>query len=105
MKYAPLLAGQALNYKRSVGVSSRCDETYTKVRGQSKYLYRAVDKDGDPVDFLLTAKRDTKEALRFLGQVIRNNGAPVKIKGDKSGANTAAIEAYNKECDSAIEIR
>ena len=68
-------------------------------------MSRAVDKDGNSVDFLLTAKRDTKAALRFLGQAIRNNCTPVKINIDKSGSNTAAIEAYNEECDQAIEIR
>ena len=105
VKYAPLLTAQAQHYKRSVGVSWRFDETYIKVRGQWKYLYRAVDKQGHTIDFLLTAKRDTKAALRFLRQAICNNGTPVKINIDKSGANTAAIEAYNKESGARIEIR
>ena len=105
IKYAPLLATAAQYYKRSVGVSWRFDETYIRVRGQWKYLYRAVDKHGDTIDFLLTAKRDTKAALRFLRQAIRNNGTPVKINIDKSGANTAAIGAYNKASGATIEIR
>ncbi len=105
VKYAPLLAAEARHHKRDVGVSWRLDETYIKVRGQWKYLYRAVDKVGDTVDFLLTAKRDTEAALRFLRQAIRNNGTPEKINIDKSGANTAAIKAYNAEAGSAIEIR
>jgi len=105
VNYAPLLAAQAQHYKRSVGISWRFDETYIKVRGRWKYLYRAVDKVGNTIDFLLTAKRDTKAALRFLRQAIRNNGTPVKINIDKSGANTAAIEAYNKESGAKIEIR
>ena len=105
VKYAPLLVEQAKNHKRKVGISWRLDETYIKVRGQWKYLYRAVDKDGNTVDFLLTAKRDTRAALRFLGQAIRNNFTPVKINIDKSGSNTAAIEADNQECDQAIETR
>ena len=81
------------------------DETYIKVRGQWKYLYRAVDKHGDTIDFLRTAKRDTKAALRFLCQAIRNNGTPVKINRDRSGANTAVIAPYNKELGVTIEIR
>ena len=105
VKYAPLLAAEARRHKRDVGVSWRLDETYIKVRGQWKYLYRAVDKVGDAVDFLLTAKRDTEAALRFLRQAIRNNGTPEKINIDKSGSNTAAIKAYNAEAGSAIEIR
>ena len=105
IRYTPGLVTNAKKHKRRVGVSWRFDETYIKVRGQWKYLYRAVDKDGDTIDFLLTAKRDTKAALRFLRQAIRNNGTPVKINIDKSGANTAAIEAYNKESGASIEIR
>ena len=105
VKYAPLLVAEAQHYKRSVGVSWRFDETYIKIRGQWKYLYRVVDKHGDTIDFLLTAKRDTKAALRFLRQAIRNNGTPVKINIDKSGSNTAAIEAYNKDSGATIEIR
>ena len=64
VRYAPLLAAAARNHKRSVSVSWRLDETYIKVRGQWKYLYRAVDKHGATIDFLLTTKRDTKAALR-----------------------------------------
>ena len=105
VKYAPLLAAEAQRYKRKVGISWRLDETYIKVRGQWKYLYRAVDKEGDTIDFLLTAKRDTKAALRFLRQAIRNNGTPVKINIDKSGANAAAILAYNQQSGDAITIR
>ena len=71
-----------------------------------EYLYRAVDKHRETIDFLLNAKRDTKAALRFLRQAIRNNNnTPVKINIDKSGANTAAIEAYNKDYGATIEIR
>jgi putative transposase len=105
IKYAPLLMAKARYHKRTVGVSWRFDETYIKVRDQWKYLYRAVDKQGDTVDFLLTAKRNTRAALRFLRQAIRNNSTPVKNNIDKSGANTAAIEAYNEECGSTMKIR
>ena len=57
-----------------------------KVKGCWKYLYRAVDKAGATVDFLLTAKRDRKAALRFLRKAIGQHGAPAKITIDKSGA-------------------
>ena len=82
VKYAPLLVEPAKNHEPKVGISWRLDETYIKVRGQWKYLYRAVDKDGNTVDFLLTAKRDTKTALRFLGQAIPHNRTSVKINID-----------------------
>ena len=69
------------------------------------YLYRAVDKAGATVDFLLTAKRDRKAALRFLRKAIGRHGVPEKITIDKSGANTAAIASYNADQDTDVEIR
>jgi len=68
-------------------------------------LYRAVDKAGATVDFLLTAKRDRNAALRFLRKAIGHHGVPKNITIDKSGANTAAIESYNAEHEAEIQIR
>ena len=81
------------------------DETYVKVKGCWKYLYRAVDKSGCTVDFLLTAKRDRKAASRFLREATGQHGVPEKITIDKSGANTAALESFNAENAADIEIR
>ena len=75
-----------------------------RVKGAWKYLYRAVDNAGATVDFLLTARRDRKAALRFLCKAIRHNATPEKITIDKSRANTAAIESHNTEHKSGIEI-
>ena len=91
--------------KRPVGKSWRMDETYIKVNGQWKYLYRAVDKVGQSVDFLLTAHRDKKAALRFFRKALRQHGLPEKVTIDKSGANTAALEALQEESGASIEIR
>jgi transposase-like protein len=96
LKYVPLLEQEFRAHKRPVGASWRMDETYVRVKGTWKYLYRAVDKAGATVDFLLTAKRDRKAALRFLRKAIKWNGEPEKITIDKSGANTAAIESMNR---------
>ena len=63
----------------------RLDETYIKAKGQSKYLYRAVDSDGDTFDYLLTARRDQKAAKRFFKKAVRTNGDPEKVTIDKSG--------------------
>src|SRR6202030_3397825 len=86
LKYVPFLEQQFPGRKRPVGCRWRMDETYVRVRGPWKYLYRAVDKAGATVDFLLTAKRDRKAALRFLPKAIKWNGKPEKITIDKSGA-------------------
>jgi putative transposase len=76
-----------------------------KVKGQWKYLYRAVDKDGQTVDFLRTAQRNRAAVKRFLREAIASQGTPEKITIDKSGVNKAAIESYNRDHETAIEIR
>jgi putative transposase len=70
-----------------------------------KYLYRAVDKQGQTVDFLLTAKRDAAAARRFFEKAIRYNTVPDKVTMDKSGANQAALEQLNKQREMPITIR
>ena len=105
LKYAPLLELGFRARECPVGLSWRMDETYVKVKGMWKYLYRAVDKAGATVDFLLTAKRDHKAALRFLRKAFGQHGAPSKITIDKSGANTAAIESCNADRKAGIIIR
>ena len=105
IKFTPELEKTVRRLKRSAGKSWRLDETYIKVKGQWKYLYRAVDKEGMTVDYLLTANRDTRAAKRFLSKAIRSNVQPIKINIDKRGSNTAAIKSYNDEEVSYIEIR
>ena len=105
LNYTPPLEVAFRQRKPPVGISWRLDETYLSVKGQWKYLYRAVDKAGHTVDFLLTAKRDRRAAGRFLRQAIDQSGVPEKITIDKSGANTAAIEDYNVDHDLNIELR
>ncbi|MDE9484246.1 IS6 family transposase [Xenorhabdus bovienii] len=93
----PLLDKAFRRHKRSVGRRWRMDETYLKVKGQWKYLYRAVDSTGQTIDFLLTAKRDTAAALRFFRKAIRHYGEPERVTIDKSGANTAALATLNAD--------
>jgi putative transposase len=105
LKILPVLATAFRRRQRPVGKSWRMDETYIKVRGCWKYLYRAVDRDGATVDFLLTAHRDEAAARRYLERAIDRHGEPEKITIDKSGANTAAINSYNAEHKASIEMR
>ena len=76
-----------------------------KVKGEWRYLYRAVDKSGQTIDFLRTAQRDEAAAKRFLTQAIRRHGVPETITIDGSDANEAAIKRYNEAHGTAIIIR
>src|SRR3989440_2722897 len=105
VKYSPLLEEAFHRRKRPVWVSWRMDETYIKIKGQWYYLYRAVDKTGQTIDFLLTEQRDEQAAKRFLTKAIRRHGVPEKITIDGSAANEAAIKSYNEEHGTAIAIR
>jgi putative transposase len=105
IKYSPQLEEAFHRRKRPVWVSWRMDETYIKVKGQWRYLYRAVDKQGQTIDFLLTEHRDTEAARRFLKKAIRRNGLPETITIDGSDANEAAIKSYNEAHGTAIIIR
>ena len=97
IKLVPLFEKAFRKHKRPVGKSWRMDETYVKVRGQWKYLYRAVDKVGITVDFLLRAHRDKAAARRYFEKAIDRNGAPEIVTMDKSVANLAALQAINAE--------
>lgn len=96
IKYSPQLEEAfRVRHKRQTGVSWRMDETYIKVKGQWVYLYRAVDKDGKTVDFMLSEKRDEPAARAFFKKAIGSSGLPDKVTMDKNGANKAGIETIN----------
>ncbi|MDQ9130386.1 IS6 family transposase [Serratia fonticola] len=107
IRLVPLLDKAFRRRKRSVGRRWRMDETYIKIKGQWKYLYRAVDTAGDTIDFLLTTKRDSAAALRFFRKAIRHHGEPEVVTIDKSGANAAALATLNadKPDEEAINVR
>src|ERR1700746_2787978 len=84
--YAPELNKRCRPHLKATNKSYRIDETYIKVKGQDRYLYRAVDSTGQTIDFLLTAKRDTAAAKGFFRMVFRssNNPIPRDINVDKN---------------------
>ena len=92
-------------HKREVGASWRMDETYIKVKGAWKYLYRAVDKEGKTVDFLLTARLGKAVVLRFFEKAMKASGVPDKVTMDKSGANKAAMDEINGRGQTPIIVR
>jgi putative transposase len=96
IRYSPLLEKAFReNYKKKVGRRLRMDETYIKVKGNWHYLYRAVDKQGDTIDFMLSRKRDESAAKAFFEKAIQSNGLPEKVTIDKSGSNQAGLNAMN----------
>ena len=108
-KYSPLIACNARRCKATVDRSWRMDETYIKVKGELTYLYRAVDKLGKTLDFMLSKRRNKSAATKFFAIALEVNGLPRKIVIDKSGANTAGITAINRMlkrfgCPIAIEM-
>jgi transposase-like protein len=74
---APELNKRCRPHLKPTNKSYRIDETYIKVKGEDKYLYRALDSTGQTIDFLLTAKRDTAAAKHFLRKAIEASGNPM----------------------------
>jgi putative transposase len=104
-KFSPLIEANMHKRKHSVYDSWRMDETYIKVGGKDRHLYRAVDKYGYTVDFLLTKRRMKGSVQKFLNKAIGNNGRPRLINIDKSGANSEAIRTVNRRSFSRIRRR
>lgn len=95
VKFAPLIAARAQSRKRPTANSWRMDEAYIKVKGRWTYLYWAVDRDGQTLDFMLSERRDLAAARRFFKRAIGSNGVPDRIIIDKSGANLAGLQTVN----------
>jgi transposase-like protein len=85
------------------------DEIYVKIKGQGKWLYRAVDKCGDTLDFLLSAKRDAQAAKRFFRKTLnaRNSTTPRVVNADKHAAYPPAMAALqeDKMLPPSVELR
>jgi putative transposase len=95
VKFSPLIAAKAQAKKKPTAVFWRMDETYIKVRGKWTYLYRAVDRDGQTLDFMLSEHRNTAAARRFFKRAVGTNGVPERIAIDKSSANLAGLQSLN----------
>jgi transposase-like protein len=89
--YVPEFEKHWSRYARPIGTSWRVDETYIKVRGRWTYLYRAVDKQGYTVDFLLSEHRDIAAAKQFSTQAIKQHGPPDKLTVDGYPATHTAL--------------
>ena len=105
IKLLPALEKAFRRCKRATGKSWRMDKTYVRIRGEWRYLYRAVGKEGNTVDFLLRARRNRAAAQRYFENSIQQNGLPETVTIDKSGVNLAALHAVNAWRDIPIKIR
>jgi len=99
--YAPEINKRIRPHLKMTSASYRIDETYIKVGREYKYLYRAVDKDGQTIEFMLSAKRDVHAAKRFFKKVMRaeHRRLPFSISVDK---NTAYPDAFTASQDEKV---
>ncbi len=97
--YSPEMDKRCRPYLRPTNDSWRVDETYIKIKGVWKYLYRAVDSEGNTLDFMLSAKRDANAAKRFLKKVLNAPPTiePRVITVDKNAAYPPAIDELKKD--------
>lgn len=95
-RYSPLVAANARRRKAPTDRSWRMDETYIRVKGEWVYLYRAVDKFGKTLDFMLSKRRNKPTATKFFARALEVNGLHRKIVIDRIGANTAGITAITR---------
>ena len=98
-RYAPELEKRVRWYQGHRASSSRMDETYVKVGGRWKYLFRAVDKQGRLIDFMLTDRRNTRAAHRFPGKALTTmrHWPPSSITTDQLGSYPKAIHRLQRE--------
>ena len=97
--YAPELNKRCRPHLRPTNKSYRIDETYIRIKGEDRYLYRALDSNGQTIDFLLMARRDTAAAKRFLVRAVGASGSamPRVMNVDRNPAYLAAVEALKAE--------
>ena len=108
-QYSPEIEKRIRRHLRPTNDSWRVDKTYIKVKGKWKYLYLAVDSDGDTIDFMLSSKRDRKAVKRFFKKALssNHNQIPRVITVDKNPAYPPAIDELKNEKNlfKNVEIR
>jgi transposase-like protein len=101
VRYSPELLKRFNSRKRAVTGKWHVDETYIRVRGQWRYLYRAIDSNGDTVAFWFSERRNLAAAKRFLRKALKRHGRPERIVIDGSQTNREAI----RSCDTADRLQ
>ena len=95
IEYSPLLASKIKKKIRKTNDSWRVDETYVKVNSQWTYLYRAIDSDGNTLDFMLSKRRNKKATIKFFRKILRNENhkKPRVITTDKYSAYPISLKS------------
>ena len=108
-QYGPELNKRVRRHLKKTNDSWRVDETYIKVKGQWMYLYRAVDSEGNTIDFYLSESRDKQAAKRFFKKALADSHVckPRVIKVDKNPSYPVAIQELKEEkrMPEGIQIR
>jgi transposase, IS6 family len=93
-RFTPLFADAARPLRHATGDRWFVDETYVKVAGRWRYLYRAVDQYGQVIDVLLSERRDTAAARRFLVRALRFGPVPVEVTTDAAGPYLRVLDEF-----------
>jgi len=108
-QYSPEIDKRVRKYLKPTNDSWRTDETYIKIKGTWHYLYRAVDSNGNTIDFFLSEKRDKKAAKKFFRKALSSthNGVPRIITVDKNPSYEVAIPEliYNGDFSCKTKFR
>jgi len=91
-RFTPLLVEAARPCRHAVGGRWFVDETYVKVAGAWRYVYRAVDAEGQVIDVFVSKRRDTAAATRFFASALRDHGEPEEIATDRSPVLARVID-------------
>ena len=83
-RFTPILVEAAKPCRHMLGSSWFVDETYVKVSGSWRYVYRALDHYGQVIDVFVSKKRDLKAATSFFSNAIRSHGEPVEVTTDRA---------------------
>jgi putative transposase len=101
VRYSSELLERFNHRKRAVSGKWHADETYIRIRGQWRYLYRAIDSNGDTVEFCFSERRNLAAAKRFLRKALKRHGRPERIVIDGSQTNREAI----RSCDTTDRLQ
>jgi len=92
LKFGAEYARRLKRRRAQPGDKWHLDEVFLNIGGERRYLWRAVDQDGIPLDILVTRKRDKRSAKRFLRKLLRDNPKPRVVVTDKLRSYGAVLK-------------